>query len=139
MSERIQRNRSVIDEFRSAAGVVGGDFTGVPLLLLTTIGARSGEPRTTPMTYLRDGERLVVFAANGGREQRPGWYHNLLADPSAHVEVGTESYRVTATVSAGAERERLWTEQVPRTPYFADFETRAGRPIPVLLLTRVAG
>ncbi|GGW74359.1 nitroreductase family deazaflavin-dependent oxidoreductase [Streptomyces galilaeus] len=139
MSERLQRNQKVIDEFRSAGGVVGGDFEGVPLLLLTTTGARSGEPRTMPMTYLRDGDRLVVFAANGGRENHPGWYHNVLASPAARVEVGTQTYDVTATVLEGTERDRLWAEQLERTPYFAGFQERAGRLIPVVGLTRTEG
>lgn len=137
MSERLQRNQLVIDEFRAAGGVVGGDFDGVPLLLLTTTGARSGEPRTMPMTYLADGARLVVFAANGGRENHPGWFHNLLADPLARVEVGTEAYQVTAAEAEGADRERLWAEQLPATPYFTQFQERAGRRIPVVVLTRV--
>ncbi|WP_327291438.1 nitroreductase/quinone reductase family protein [Streptomyces sp. NBC_01198] len=137
MSERLRRNQVVIEEFRSNGGVVGGDFAGVPLLLLTTTGARSGELRTMPMTYLRDGSRLVVFAANGGRENHPGWYHNLLADPSCRVEVGTESYEATAAATDGADRERLWAEQLLVAPYFAGFEERAGkRRIPVVALTR---
>jgi deazaflavin-dependent oxidoreductase (nitroreductase family) len=139
MVDRSQRNQLVIDEFRSAGGVVGGDFEGVPLLLLTTTGARSGHSRTVPMTYLRDGERLVVFAANGGRESHPGWYHNLSADPAAGVEVGTEAFDVTATEIEGAERERLWARQLERTPYFAGFRERAGRRIPVVALTRTPG
>ncbi|MDH6113976.1 deazaflavin-dependent oxidoreductase (nitroreductase family) [Kitasatospora sp. MAP12-15] len=138
MSERLQYNQSVIDEFRSAEGVVGGNFAGVPLLLLTTTGARSKEPRTMPMAYATDGDRLVVFAANGGRENHPGWYHNLVADPSALVEVGTETYRVTATVTEGAERERLVAQQVLRAPLFAQFQEQAApRQIPVVTLTRV--
>ncbi|MGW4805934.1 nitroreductase family deazaflavin-dependent oxidoreductase [Kitasatospora sp. NPDC004272] len=135
-SERLQRNQLVIDEFRSAGGVVGGDFAGVPLLLLTTTGARSGEPRVMPVTYLEDDGRLVVFAANGGRPDRPGWYHNLLADPAARVEVGTENFPVTASVAEGAEHDRLWALQLVRTPYFADFQERAGRRVPVVVLTR---
>ncbi|MFD5716631.1 nitroreductase family deazaflavin-dependent oxidoreductase [Streptomyces sp. NPDC127036] len=136
MSERLQRNQSVIDEFRSAGGIVGGDFEGVPLLLLTTTGARTGKPRTTPLTYLRDGHRLVVFAANGGREKHPAWYHNLFANPSASVEIDSDTYAVTATEIGGAERERLWERQLEYTPYFADFEDRAGRRTPVLALVR---
>jgi deazaflavin-dependent oxidoreductase (nitroreductase family) len=138
MSDRLQLNQKVIDEFRAAAGIVGGDFQGVPLLLLTTTGARTGSVRTMPMTYLPDGDRLIVFAANGGRPNRPGWYHNLLAAPTATVEVGTETYQAHATVIEGPERDRLWTRQLPRTPYFEDFETRSGRPIPVIALTRTA-
>lgn len=137
MSERLRRNQAVIEEFRAAGGVVGGDFAGVPLLLLTTTGARSGEPRTMPMAYLADGGRLVVFAANGGRPHHPGWYHNLLADPRARAEVGTEAYAVVAADAEGAERERLWAAQLEVTPYFAGFQERAGRRrIPVVVLTR---
>jgi deazaflavin-dependent oxidoreductase (nitroreductase family) len=136
-AERLQMNQAVIDEFRSAGGVVGGDYTGTPLLLLTTTGARSGEPRTMPVMYLADGERLVVFAANGGRPHHPGWYHNLLAAPTAHVEVGTDAYAVTASEAEGAERERLWSRQLTTAPYFAGFQDRAGkRRIPVVVLTR---
>ncbi|MGT2529327.1 nitroreductase/quinone reductase family protein [Streptomyces nojiriensis] len=118
---------------------MGGDFAGFSLLLLTTTGARSGERRTMPMAYLRDGERLVVFAANGGRENRPGWYYNLLADPSAHVEVGTEAYEVTAVETEGAERERLWELQVERTPFLAGFQERSGRTVPVIALAPADG
>jgi deazaflavin-dependent oxidoreductase (nitroreductase family) len=138
VSERQRRNQGVIEEFRSRGGVVGGDFAGVPLLLLTTTGARTGEPRTMPVTYLADGPRLVVFAANGGRENHPGWYHNLLAHAVAKVEVGTDAYGVTATQVTGTERERLWSQQLLRTPYFAGFQERAGREIPVVVLTRSA-
>ena len=139
MSERLERNQRVIEEFRANAGVVQGDFAGVPLLLLTTRGARSGLPRTMPMTYLRDGDRFVVFAANGGRPQHPGWYHNLRAEPAATVEIGTETLPVTAALTEGDDRERLWQQQLRHTPYFADFQARAGRPIPVVALTPVTG
>ncbi|MFD9724188.1 nitroreductase/quinone reductase family protein [Streptomyces sp. NPDC059072] len=137
--ERLERNQLVIDEFRATGGKVGGDFAELPLLLLTTTGARTGERRTMPMAYLRDGERLVVFAANGGRENRPGWYHNLLADPSAHVEVGSEAYGVTAVETEGAERERLWALQVERTPFLAGFQERSGRTVPVIALVPADG
>jgi deazaflavin-dependent oxidoreductase (nitroreductase family) len=130
------RNQRVIDEFRAAGGVVGGDFAGVPLLLLTTTGARSGQRRTMPMTYLADGERLVVFAANGGRPRHPGWYHNLVAAPTALVEVGREAFEATAAVLTGDERDRLWERQVARAPYMAGFQDRSGRLIPVVALTR---
>jgi deazaflavin-dependent oxidoreductase (nitroreductase family) len=135
MSERLRRNQAVIDEFRAHAGVVGGDFAGVPLLLLTTTGARSGQPRTMPVTYLPDGPRLVVFAANGGRERHPGWYHNLLAHRCARVEVGTDACDVTAAVAEGTDRERLWARQLLRTPYLDAFQERSGRRIPVVVLT----
>ncbi|HZE37382.1 MAG TPA: nitroreductase/quinone reductase family protein [Stackebrandtia sp.] len=138
MSERLRRNQQVIDEFRSSAGVVGGDFDGVPLLLLTSTGARTGLARTMPMTYLRDADRLVVFAANGGRPQHPAWFHNLLTHPVAHVEVGTESFDAAVTVLDGETRRRLWTEQLKHTPYFAGFQEKSGREIPVIALARAS-
>ena len=137
MSERLQQNKLVIDEFRSAGGVVGGPFEGMPLLLLTTTGVRSGQPRTTPMAYFRDGSRLVVFAANGGSKNNPGWYHNLLANPVAQVEVGTEAYQVTGAETESAERERLWAQRLTQAPLLAELQKQAGRPIPVVALTRV--
>lgn len=136
MSERMQRNQPVIEEFRANRGVVGGSWEGVPLLILTTVGARSGEPRTTPLTYLPDGERLVVFGANGGRTQHPGWYHNLRADPSARVEIGDDAFAARAVEAEGAERERLWERQLLVTPYFAGFQEKAERRIPVVVLAR---
>ena len=85
--ERIDRNRGIIDEFRANGGRVAG-FEATPLLLLHTTGARSGTPRVSPVCYLADGDRHVVFAANGGRDRHPAWYRNLTADPDATIEVG---------------------------------------------------
>lgn len=133
-------NQRVIEEFRARQGRVGGVFEGQPLLLLTTTGARSGLPRTNPAVYLPDGEdRLAVFASNGGAPAAPAWYHNLAARPEATVEVGDRAYRVRAREATGAERERLWDRQVAADPQFADFQERAGRRIPVLVLTRWDG
>jgi len=137
VSERLQQNLLVIDEFRSAGGVVGGKFEGLPLLLLTTTGARSGQPRTTPMIYLKEGTRLVVFAANGGSKNNPAWYHNLLANPLAQVEVGKEAYQVTGAEAESSERERLWAQRLAEAPRLAELQKQAGRPIPVVALTRV--
>ncbi|MFH8346653.1 nitroreductase family deazaflavin-dependent oxidoreductase [Streptomyces sp. NPDC018045] len=130
-------NQRVIEEFRANRGRVGGMFEGRPLLLLTTTGAKTGLPRTTPAVYLPDGEdRLAVFASNGGSPTAPAWYHNLTAHPVATVEAGTRTYRARATEAAGADRERLWARQVAADPQFAAFQERAGRRIPVLVLTR---
>jgi deazaflavin-dependent oxidoreductase (nitroreductase family) len=137
VSERLQQNQQVIDEFRSAGGVVGGPFEGLPLLLLTTTGARSGQPRTTPMAYFRDGKQLVVFAANGGSKHNPAWYHNLLANPVAEVEIGTEAYQVTGAETGSADRERLWAQRVAQAPQLAKLQEQAGRPIPVVALSPV--
>jgi len=136
MSEALTQNQQVIDEFRSTDGVVSGPFAGAPMLLLTTTGAHSGQPRTTPMIYLRDEDRLVVFAVNGGSTTDPGWFHNLQANPAAHVEVGSEAYDVTATETEGAERERLWALRLAQVPQLAELQKQAGRVIPVVALTR---
>ncbi|MEU5899867.1 MULTISPECIES: nitroreductase family deazaflavin-dependent oxidoreductase [Streptomyces] len=133
-------NQRVIEEFRANEGRVGGPFEGVSLLLLTTRGAKSGLPRTTPAVYLPDPgrDRLVVFASNGGSDKAPGWYHNLVADPAVVVEVGGERYdAVAAPVDAG-EHDELWRRQIERDPNFAEFRARAPRTIPVIALTRAA-
>jgi deazaflavin-dependent oxidoreductase (nitroreductase family) len=139
-AERRARNAEIIDEFRANSGIVGGPFDGTPMLLLTTTGARSGEPRTMPLTYLRDGDdHLVVFAANGGSPHHPGWYHNLLADPRVTLEVGPDRFEAVAHDAEGVERERLWAAKLAVMPLLADFETRAGdRVIPVVVLVRSA-
>src|SRR5271167_3972966 len=101
-------NRAIIDEFRANDGKLGGPFEGAPVLLLTTTGAKSGERRTTPVMYLPDGERMVIFASKAGAPTNPAWYHNLLANPTATVEVGTETVDAAAVVTSGEERDRLF-------------------------------
>jgi deazaflavin-dependent oxidoreductase (nitroreductase family) len=129
-------NSAIIEEFRTHGGRVSGPFEGAPLLLLTSIGAKSGEPRTTPVMYLPDGERLVIFASKAGAPTNPAWYHNLTANPTASVEVGTETVQVQATVAAGEERERLYERQSARFPQFADYAQKTTRVIPVVILQR---
>ncbi|MEV7599110.1 nitroreductase/quinone reductase family protein [Kitasatospora sp. NPDC089797] len=128
-------NREVIAEFRARAGVVGGGLSGLPLLLLTVLGARSGEPRTTPLVHLRDGARLVVFASNGGSATDPLWYRNLVAHPEVTVEVGGERYPAVATPVDPAEHDALWARQIAAQPQFAEFRTDA-RTVPLVALTR---
>jgi deazaflavin-dependent oxidoreductase (nitroreductase family) len=127
----------VIDEFRAKGGKVGGPYLGAPLLLLTTTGARSGRPHTTPLMYLDDGDRLVVFGTKGGGPTNPDWYYNLLADPRATVEVGDDSFEVRARMTAGQERDRLFASQAERRPQFADYEAMTPRAIPVVVLEPV--
>lgn len=135
VSEREELNRPVIEEFRAGAGVVGGQFAGVRMLLLTCRGARTGQPRTLPLAYLPDGERFVVFAANGGRDADPAWLVNLIAAPSAVVEVGTRTVDVVAAVATGPERDRLWQAQLAEQPWFAGFQEKTSRPISVVVLS----
>jgi deazaflavin-dependent oxidoreductase (nitroreductase family) len=132
-------NQRVIDEFRANGGKVGGQFADAPMLLLTTTGARSGKSRVNPMMYLSDGDRLLVFASKGGAPTNPDWYHNLVANPRASVEVGTETFEVDAEVLAGEERDRLYAEQARRYPGFAEYQAKTSRQIPVVALRRKEG
>ena len=134
MTEFSDFNRKVIEEFRANGGRVGGPFDGAPLLLLTTTGAKSGRAYTTPVMYLPDGERMVVFASKGGAPTNPAWFHNLVANPDATVEVGDDSFPVRATVTSGEERERLFSRQAELYPQFAEYAQKTAREIPVVAL-----
>jgi deazaflavin-dependent oxidoreductase (nitroreductase family) len=130
-------NQQVITEFRANQGKVGGQYATRPLLLLTTTGAKSGRTHTTPLAYTKDGERLVVIASFGGGPRNPAWYHNLVANPEATVEVGSERFRVKATVATGEERQRLYSRQAEQMPAFAEYQKKTSRQIPVIVLTRI--
>jgi deazaflavin-dependent oxidoreductase (nitroreductase family) len=136
MIEMSDWNRQIIEEFRRKGGKVGGPFEGAPLLLLTTTGARSGIARTTPVMYLPDGDRLIIFASKAGASTNPDWYHNLVASPKATVEVGTKTFDVTAIVLTGEERDRLYARQAALFPGFADYEAKTTRRLPVIALQR---
>ena len=136
MSDMDDFNSAIIEEFRANDGKVGGPFEGTPVLLLTATGAKSGERRTNPVVYLQDDDRMVIFASKGGAPNNPGWYHNLRANPSATVEVGTEKVDVDAVVTEGEERERLFRRQAEIFPQFADYEQKTARQIPVVALKR---
>ena len=130
-------NQGIVEQFRANGGVVPGRWAERPLLLLTTTGVRTGMPRTTPLIYTSDGDRLVVIASKGGEPTNPDWYHNLLAHPEATVEVGDEAFPVRAEVAEGAERRRLFDQQAAQMPFFADYERTTPRTIPVVVLTRI--
>ncbi len=129
-------NVAIIKEFRANQGKVGGHWKGRDLLLLTTTGRKTGRMHTTPTVYTRDGERLLVYASKGGAPEHPDWFRNLVAEPQASVEVGSERYEVTATPLEDEERDRLWAEHVARWPHFAEYQAKAGRVIPVVALVR---
>lgn len=131
-------NQQVIDEFRTNGGKVGGYFEGSTLVLLTTKGAKSGKPTTTPVMYLADGDRYVIIASNGGADHHPAWYHNLRAHPSATAEIGTESFEAKAEFIDGEERDQLYARMVAIAPGFAEYEAKTTRRIPVLALHRAA-
>ncbi|WP_017537894.1 nitroreductase/quinone reductase family protein [Nocardiopsis halophila] len=133
-------NRQVIEEFRANQGRVGGPFAGARLLLLTTTGARTGLPRTTPLGYLNDERgRVVVIASAGGAPDHPAWYRNLRADPRVTVENGPFTYTATATVLQGVERDRVFARAVEADAGWGEYQERAGRTLPVVALEPVAG
>ncbi|MEV0897082.1 nitroreductase/quinone reductase family protein [Actinoplanes sp. NPDC049802] len=127
-------NESIIDEFRGNNGRVGGMFEGARLILLTTIGARSGRPHTVPLGYLPDGERILVIGSAGGSARHPAWFHNLVADRSVTVEDGAFTYRAVATVLAGAARDEAFARAVEQDPGWAEYERQSGRVLPVVAL-----
>jgi deazaflavin-dependent oxidoreductase (nitroreductase family) len=133
-------NAATIQEFHSKAGKGIGPF-GDQLMLLTTVGARSGDEHITPVMYHRDGERYVVIASKGGAPDHPGWYHNLKANPVAKVEVGTETgtqtFEVRAREAEGKERERMYAERVAFAPGFGEYPQMTSRQIPVMVLERI--
>jgi len=129
-------NAPIIDEFRSNAGRVGGPFEGIPLLLLHSKGARSGQERVNPLAYQPVGDAFAIFASKGGAPPNPDWYYNLVAHPEARVEVGTDTIEVTAHVAEGKEREDIWERQKQQVPAFAGYERKTDRVIPVIVLAR---
>jgi deazaflavin-dependent oxidoreductase (nitroreductase family) len=129
-------NEKIIEEFRANEGKVGGVFEGAPMVLLTSKGAKTGKPHTNPLMYLPDGDRVVVFASYGGAPENPQWFNNMVANPDATAEVGTETFPVRATVAEGEERERLFEEQKKRYPQFGEYEKKTTRKIPVVILEK---
>jgi deazaflavin-dependent oxidoreductase (nitroreductase family) len=131
--------QEIIAEFRANGGQVGGPLAGLPLLLLTTTGARTGRPRTNPVTYIVDDGRLVFTAAKeGDATKHPDWYHNLVANPQVTVELGSETFPARATIPEGAERQRLFDRiaaDVP--PEFEGYLQKTHLQIPVIALDRV--
>ena len=125
-----------VAEFRANGGRLNPPLDAVPLLVLTTIGARSGRPHATPMTYTRDGDRLIVIAAAGGAPTHPAWYHNLRANPAVTVEIGTDTYAATATIPAGAERDRLLAWATDAWPLLIEHQATTALPIPLVVLQR---
>jgi len=139
MADTTEFNEQNITEFRANHGQVGGNFAGAPLLLLHTVGARSGKARINPTMYMADGERYLVFASKAGSDKNPDWYHNLLAHPQVRIEVGDEILTVHAVDLQGTERDTLYAEQARRYPGFADYQRKTDRVIPVVALVPADG
>ena len=139
MPERDDWNRKIIEEFRANQGKVGGMFEGLPILLVHHTGAKTGTERVNPVAYQKVDSGWAIFASKGGHPQHPDWYRNLMANPKASIEVGTDRYDVVAREATGEERERIWTTQKERVPSFAEYEekTKGIRDIPVIVLEPV--
>ena len=137
MNNPNNRNQTIIDEFRANSGKVGGPFAGKTLLILHTVGAKSGLERVNPVAYVVDSERLVIIASKGGAPDNPDWYYNILAHPLVTVEVGTEQFQARASFAPEPERTRLYSKMVEMLPVFAEYQQRTSRVIPVITLTRM--
>jgi deazaflavin-dependent oxidoreductase (nitroreductase family) len=136
MSEIQDWNAQIIEEFRANQGRVGGQFEGAPVLLLHTTGARSGIERVNPMMYLEEGGRIFVFASKAGADTNPDWFHNLVANPTVTVEIGSETIQATAAPLEPDERERVYAIQAAAYPGFAEYQEATERVIPVVELVR---
>jgi deazaflavin-dependent oxidoreductase (nitroreductase family) len=136
MSNQNDRNMAIIKEFRDNAGKVGGPFEGRTLLILHTIGAKSGQERINPVAYVTDGDRFVIIASKGGAPTNPDWYYNLVANPQVTVEVGVEQFTARASISTEPERTRLYSKMVEMMPGFAEYQKKTTRMIPVITLAR---
>jgi F420H(2)-dependent quinone reductase len=121
--------------YRVSKGRVGGRFRGVPVLLLTTTGRKTGRKRTTPLLFVRDGNRLVVIASNGGRDRDPSWWTNLRFNSEAEVEIKGDRWSAKAEKANADEKTRLWTLMTETFPFYEEYQRKTKRVIPVVILT----
>jgi deazaflavin-dependent oxidoreductase (nitroreductase family) len=122
--------------YRETGGEHGYHWRGATILLLTTTGRKSGEPRTMPLIHRTDGDRWVVVASKGGWPEHPLWFQNLEADPEATIEVRDETVPVRASVAEGEERARLWSLMIEAWPAYDEYQAKTDREIPVVVLER---
>lgn len=129
-------NKTVIDEFRANDGKVGGPFAGQDLLLLTTEGAKTGEPRLVPLSYLTIDGVIILVASLAGADVDPAWAHNLRANPRAHIDLGTEAYAVMSRELSRAERDATFPKVTAMEPIYAEYQAKTARAIPLFELRR---
>ena len=134
MADNDDWNAGVVKEFRANGGVVGGNFEGMPLLILHTTGATSGKASVQPLLYQAVGDSFAIFASRGGAPKHPGWYHNLVAHPAVSIEVGSDAFAVTTRMAQDGERDEIWRQQKAAFTFFADYEKKTSRTIPVIVL-----
>jgi deazaflavin-dependent oxidoreductase (nitroreductase family) len=126
-----------VEHYRTTNGAEGHDWRGTQILLLTTKGRTSGEPRTTPLIYQPDGDRYVVVASKGGAPEHPGWYLNLTKNPEVEVQIKGDRFRARARTAEGEERERTWRKLNEMWPHYDEYQTKTTRQIPVVVLERI--
>jgi deazaflavin-dependent oxidoreductase (nitroreductase family) len=137
MSELNEFNQRVITEFRANQGKVGGQMEGMPLLLLTTTGAKTGRALTKPLAYTKDGNRIAVIASFAGSSRNPAWYNNLVANSKVTIEIGGERFQAKAVITTDEERQRLFKTQAELMPIFNDYQKKTTRQIPVVVFERI--
>ena len=120
--------------YRLTGGRVGGRFDRAPVCILHHVGAKSGQPRETPLVYLRDGDDVILVASLGGAVKNPAWYHNLRANPDVEVEIGRARHAMRARVAGDEERARLWPRVLEIWPNYQAYQDRTERKIPVIVL-----
>jgi deazaflavin-dependent oxidoreductase (nitroreductase family) len=125
-------NSGTIETFRANKGQVGGFWEGRPLLLLTTTGAKNGQRHTTPVMYLREDDRVFIFASKGGAPGNPDWYYNLLAHPDITVEIGDQTYQAKASPITGEERDQIYARWATMYPQFREYQENTTRIIPAI-------
>jgi len=130
--------RNMKAELRANGGVIqSGPMAGRPLMILTTTGAKSGEPREAIVTFTREGDSYVIAASKSGADTNPHWYHNLQVNPVATVEAGGEKFQARATEASGEERDRLYAQHAEERPEFKDYPNKTKRVIPIFTLDRL--
>ncbi|MDT5219398.1 MAG: hypothetical protein QOF15_1503 [Mycobacterium sp.] len=129
-------NQAIADEFRANGGKVGGQFANADILLLNTTGAKSGQPRLSPLAYFRIDGKLIIIGSFAGADVNPAWVHNLRANPRARIEVGAETYDVTARELTPRERDDNFAKISAASPGFADYQAKTSRVIPLFELQR---
>jgi len=126
-----------VRSYRESGGELGHDWKeGTSILLLTTKGRKSGEPRTTPLIYGTAGDAYVVVASKGGADEPPGWYVNLEADPDVEVQVRDDAFAARARVATPEEKPALWQQMIGEWPYYEDYQRKTDREIPIVVLER---
>ena len=138
MSDPNNFNQQIIEEFRANSGNVGGPFAGSTMLLLTTTGAKSGQPRISPLVYMADGDHMIIIASKGGAPTNPDWFYNLKANPVVTIERGTEMFQARATIPEATERDRLFEQVSTKMPGFGEYQRNTTRQIPVVVLEKLS-